>query len=291
MRRPQSSRPNHVASDTSWSRAPRPKATVAGDPPTCSSGGSEPRSTASMRDSPTTRTGVEEGSVTRSPVPGGVDEVEVPVRVELVELVLRLDGADRPAARPHHEGVGGRAPGAVANSPQELAVGDAARDEVALTADQVLGSEDGIEVEAGVERLMPLVVVGGRQPALDHAAHAPDRAGGDDPLRGASDTEHEVHTGTGPGGHHGAGDVAVADVVEPRARVADLLREARVPWSVEHDHGDVRGALVLGLGDASDVLAHREADVDDVRRVGSGGELVHVEDGSGVVHRAPLSDG
>ena len=106
-----------------------------------------------------------------------------------------------------------------------------------------------------------------------------------------ADAEHEVDAGTRPGRHDGAGDVAVADVVQPRARVADLLREPRVPRPVQHDHGDVRGPLVLGLGHPADVLADRQADVDDVGRVGSGRQLVHVEDGARVVHRAALGHG
>ena len=160
-----------------------------------------------------------------------------------------------------------------------------------VARDEVVGGQDAVEVVAGVEGLLPLVVVLGPEPALDHAADALDGAGGDDALRRAADAEQQVDTGARAGGHDRAGDVAVGDVADARAGVADLLGELLVARPVEDDDRDVGGSLLLGLGDAPDVLGDGQADVDDVGGLGAGGELVHVEDGGGVVHRPAVGDG
>ena len=51
------------------------------------------------------------------------------------------------------------------------------------------------------------------------------------------------------------------------------------------------GLTALGLGHLVDVLGHRVADVDDVGGLGAGDQLLHVEDGRRVVHRAAGRDG
>ena len=111
--------------------------------------------------------------------------------------------------------------------------------------DEVVGGQHRVEVVAGVDGPLALVVVGGAEPALDDAAEALDRAGGDDALGGAADAEQQVDAGVGPGRHDGAGDVAVGDEPQPGAGVADLGGERLVPGPVEHDDGDVVGGLLL----------------------------------------------
>ena len=118
------------------------------------------------------------------------------------------------------------AAGAVAHALHQLAVGDAGGDEEAVVAgDQVVGGEHvvGVEVVAGVEGPLPLLVVLGPEPALDHAVEALHRAGGDDALGGAADAEQQVDAGAGAGGHDRAGDVAVGDELDPGAGRADLV--------------------------------------------------------------------
>ena len=87
--------------------------------------------------------------------------------------MLGGDPADRAAARAHHQRVGGRAAGAVADAAHQLAVGDAGGHEEAVVAgDEVVGGEHevGVEVVAGVEGALALVVVLRPEPALDDAA-------------------------------------------------------------------------------------------------------------------------
>ncbi len=61
--------------------------------------------------------------------------------------------------------------------------------------------------------------------------------------------------------------------------------------TVEDHDGDVGRIDALGLGDGLHVEVGRGGDVDDTRGLGAGGDLLHVEDGGGVVHRTALGGG
>ena len=75
----------------------------------------------------------------------------------------------------------------------------------------------------------------------------------------------------------------------PASRTSrDQLLVAR---PVEDADGDVLGMAVLGLRHPADVLGGRRGDVDDVGGLGAGGDLLHVEHGGRVEHRAALGDG
>ena len=89
--------------------------------------------------------------------------------------------------------------------------------------------QHAVEVVAGVERGLPLLVVAGIEPALDRAAQALERRGGDDALGRAADAVEQVDAGAAPGGGDGAGDVAVGEQVDPGADRADPLDELVVP--------------------------------------------------------------
>ena len=84
--------------------------------------------------------------------------------------------------------------------------------------DQVVGAEHPVEVVAGVEGGLALVVVAGPQAALELAAHALEGGGGDDALGRAADAEQDVGARVGPGGGDGAGHVAVGDEPDAGAR-------------------------------------------------------------------------
>ena len=90
-----------------------------------------------------------------------------------------------------------------------------------------------VQVVAGVERALPLRVVLGPQLALDGAAEALDRAGGDDALGRAADAQQQVDAGALAGGHDRAGDVAVGDELDAGAGLPDLLDEPVVARPVE----------------------------------------------------------
>ena len=59
-----------------------------------------------------------------------------------------------------------------------------------------------------------------------------------------------------------------------------------MPGPVQDDDGHVVGRLLLRPRHPADVLAHRQPDVDDVGRLGTGHELLHVEHRRRVEHRA-----
>src|SRR3954465_9022556 len=129
--------------------------------------------------------------------------------------------------------MGGGATRAVAHAVEQLAVGQAGRDEEdVVAADQLLGAQHLAEVVAGVDGPAALGVVLRPQLPLDDAAETLHGAGGDDALGRSADAEQEIDAGAVPSGHNGAGYVAVADELDPRACVADLLDELAVPWPV-----------------------------------------------------------
>jgi hypothetical protein len=138
--------------------------------------------------------------------------------------------------------------------------------------------------------VIPLGVVLRPEPPLQRTAHALERAGGDDPLRGAADAHQQVDAGALAGRRDRPGDVAVGDELDPGARLADLADQRVVPRAVQDADGHVSGRHTLGRGHPADVLGHRHGDVDDVGSDRAGGDLVHVEDGRRVVHGAPVGD-
>jgi hypothetical protein len=74
------------------------------------------------------------------------------------------------------------------------------------------------------------------------------------------------------------------------AGLAQLVDQRLVPIALEHDHRDLARPPALGLRDARDVLAWRRVDVDDANRLGTGGDLVHVDGGTGEEHRPALGE-
>jgi hypothetical protein len=192
----------------------------------------------------------------------------------------------------HHERLGVRLAGAVADAVHELAVGDAGRDEEAVVGrHEVVGRQDAIQIVPGVDRALALVVIDGPQLALDDAADGLDRARRDDALGRAADADEQVDPGVGTRCGDAAGDVAVDDELDAGTRGADLVDQIGVPGTVEHADRDVAVRDALRLGDQRDVLGDRQADVDDIGGLGPGDELLHVEDGRRVVHRAARGDG
>ena len=130
--------------------------------------------------------------------------------------------------------------GVVVHALEQLAVGDAGGGEEAVVArHEVVGAQHLVEVVAGVEGGVALVVVAGPEPALELAAHALEGGGGDDALGRAADAEEDVGARVGQGGGDGAGHVAVGDEADAGAGLADLGDEVVVAGAVEDHGGDV----------------------------------------------------
>ena len=203
--------------------------------------------------------------------------------------VLGLDGADRAAARSHGQRLGDRQVRRVPDPAQHLAVGDAGGDEVrVVAADQVRGGEHPVQVVAEASGLVGLRVVARRQPAVDRAAQAADGAGGDDALRGAADPDQQVDLGLGLHRHQRAGDVAVDQELDPGADGADLADQVGVPGPVQQRNGDIGDADPARPGDGGQGGLDRRGEVDGVHQVRPDDQLVHVDAGTRVEHRAPV---
>src|SRR6478752_3863121 len=220
-----------------------------------------------------------------------VGEVEVDRRVlaQLREPVVAVDHADGAGLGPHDDRLR-RAPARpVVHAAEEVAVGDpGGAEERVVALNEVVDREHPPEVVARVEGLALLVLVLRPQPPLHRAAHALQRGGRDDPLRGAADAVEQVDGGVGAGRGDRARDVAVADELDAGAGAADLFDQLGVPGPVEHAHPHVVGLDALGGRDPADVLGHGDRDVDGVGRLRPHGQLLHVEHRRRVEHGAPL---
>src|SRR5262245_62377776 len=107
-------------------------------------------------------------------------EVDRAVGAQLPQLVLAGDGPDGARTGAHHQRLRLGTAGPVPDARQQFAVGDAGGgEERVLGGDQVAGREHAGQVVPGGERLLPLGLVARGETALDGAAQALDRAGGD----------------------------------------------------------------------------------------------------------------
>ena len=102
-----------------------------------------------------------------------------------------------------------------------------------------------------------LVVVAGPEPAVDGAAEALQRAGGDDALGRAADAEQHVGAALGPRRRDGAGDVAVGDEPDAGAGLAALLDDVVVAGAVEDHRGHVVDVLAERLRHGLQVVRDR----------------------------------
>src|SRR5829696_193826 len=107
---------------------------------------------------------------------------------DLVGRVVGGDPSHGAGAGAHYDRLRLDPSAADAHAAEERAAGDAGRgDEDVVARDEVVGRQHAVDVVAGVEQLLPLHVVARPEPALDRAAHALDRRGGDDALGRTAD--------------------------------------------------------------------------------------------------------
>src|SRR5699024_1808616 len=177
----------------------------------------------------------------------------------------------------HDQGTGHRGAVAVRHAAQHVAVGHAGGDEVAvLGVHEVVGGEDLRQVVAGVDGLLTLGVVLWPQLPQDLATHALHGGGGDDTLRGATDTHHDVHGvgGVVLGSGDRTGDVAVTDQSDLRASLADLADQVVVARAVQNHDGDFLGGDALGLRDDLDVVGCRCVQLNQALSLRADGDLL-----------------
>src|SRR5829696_5673709 len=176
--------------------------------------------------------------VTTSMPSTGVGSVELQRGVlhQLLPLVGGVDGPDGARLRAHHHRLGARAVAPVAHPLEEVAVADASgAEEHVVARHEVVAGEHAVEVVAGIECCLTLVVVAGVETPEHLATHALQRRGGDDALGRAADAEEDVGATVGCGDGDRRGDVAVLDELDARAGLAALLDDVVVAGTVEHD--------------------------------------------------------
>src|SRR5918995_5822471 len=185
---------------------------------------------------------------------------------QLSDLLGRVVGGDSPhgaGAGAHHDRLGLDAGAADADAAQEDAARDAGRgDEDILARDQIVGREHAVDVVAGVDELLALHVVAWPQLALNGAAQALDRRGGDNALWGAPDPHQHVHAGERLRCCDRRGDVAVPDQVDACPGLAQLPDQLLVAIALEDDDGHLADVEALCLRDRTDVLGRARVDVD-----------------------------
>ena len=175
---------------------------------------------------------------------------------------------------------------------RQLAVGDAGGGEEHVVApDQVVDVQDLLQVVAGVEGGLALVVVAWPQPAVHGPVEALEGAGGDHRLGRAADPDQHVDPGALAGGHDGPGDVAVGDQLDPGPGLADLADQVLVAGPVEDADGQVADMGALGLGDQAEVQGQRGLEVDRVGRLRADHQLLHVDARPRVEHGAAVREG
>lgn len=168
----------------------------------------------------------------------------------LAPPVLRLDRPHRPARGPHHHALRPSSPPPFEpHAAQEVAVGHARRREKdVVAAAEVVGVEDARKVVAQSQRFLALaVLLARREPPLDRAPQALERRCGDDPLWRAPHAQHHVDGRAGARRLYRAGDVAVGDEADARARRADLPDELGVPRPVENADLVAFGCCCFGV--------------------------------------------
>ena len=205
----------------------------------------------------------------------------------------RDDPAERARARAHHDRLGLDAIPDHAHAAEQRAARDAGRgDEDVVALDEVVGGEDAVDVEARLDAACcALVLVSRPQLPLHRAAQALDRGRGDHALGRSADAHEEVDARARLRRRDRRRDVAVADEVHARARVAQLGDQLVVAVALEDDDGEVVHVAVLRLGDTFEVLGRRRVDVDGVGGLGPDGDLVHVQRRAREEHRSALGDG
>src|SRR5664279_4376775 len=142
-----------------------------------------------------------------------------------VGIVLGLNEADRPGARPHGQRPGADPAGVEADTLEQATIGDAGRGkEDVLPADQVPGGQDLVQVVSLVDRVLTFLVVARGQPGEDLPAKAAQRGRGDHPFRGTAGAQQQIDAGVDLLDGRGldrAGHVAVGQELDPRAGAAD----------------------------------------------------------------------
>src|ERR1700730_3832656 len=208
-------------------------------------------------------------------------------------MVLRIQVADGPAlaADAHRLRFG---PEVVVNDAvQELAIGDTGcRKRHVLPVDEVVHAVDPSQVFEARRTGLLFIIAGAKpQTALQVAAQALQRAGGQHRLRQTAHTEHHVDPGAFERRHDRRRDVAVAEQGDAGANLPHLVHQGFVARAVEHDDGQIRDLHLLGERNPLQVVLHGIGHVDRTPDIRADGDLLRIHADRGAHQRAALGGG
>src|SRR5690606_7202629 len=161
----------------------------------------------------------------------------------------------------------------------QFTVRDTRRDkEGVVAANKLIGLIDIVELQAGVDTALALLIGGGSKSALDEAAQRLDGGRGCDALGAAPDAHAHVDAALVAGRVDAASDISIEHEAGAGAGCPDLVDQFGVARPVEHR--DAKGPHILAerFRERPHVLADGLADVYDADALGSGDDLLHVED-------------
>src|SRR5688572_23752972 len=151
-----------------------------------------------------------------------------------VEVVYRLDVANRAARRPHDDRVRDRAALYVAHRAQVVTRRDAGRREEDRPRSELVESVTALEVVEPDRAAEPrLVLVSRLESRLHLAAEADERRRGEDALRRAADAEQQVDAGERLRRRDRRRHVAAGEELDARPRAPHLLDQLVVARPVE----------------------------------------------------------
>src|SRR5438093_1195522 len=158
----------------------------------------------------------------------------------VLEVMRRVDDADRAALRAHDHGLRRRASREKVNASQVVPVGHAGGGERDVASRQFLDFELLIDIpDAHLLGPFDFALVARFEPALEFPADAAKGRSGQNAFGRASDTEQQIDTGFRLGRRDRGRDIAVADQANARACLANFLYDLFVSRTGENDHRQI----------------------------------------------------
>lgn len=195
----------------------------------------------------------------------------------VLEVMRRVDDADRAALRAHDHGLRRRSSREKVNASQVVPVGHAGGGERHVASRQFLDFELLIDIpDAHLLGPFDFALVPRFEPALEFPADAAKGRRGQNAFGRASDTEQQIDTGFRLGRRDRGRDIAVADQANARACLANFLYDLFVSRTGENDHRQIFDVAPSRFGEGMKILRRSLVQIDDVLAGGADGDLFHV---------------
>src|SRR5699024_635945 len=166
----------------------------------------------------------------------------------LRRAVLSLNDAHRTGLTAHNNRLGLNTVGEIPGATQQVAVGNTGCSKVAiLRSDQIMSTQNSVQIMPGVNGLLALFVIYRGQTALDHPAGRFDSTRGDNALWGATGTQQHIDVGIMTSRSDATGHIAVHNEFYACAGFTNLTDQAFMSRTIENTHVKLRDLFVQGL--------------------------------------------